>query len=171
MNKLLGTQVMYWLKPEWALSDTADPQVGTIADGVLRAGGYRRQVQHRGQEGGQGGGGGGIRSDTSADACSVQEVGFSSHNRSNRRLSLAFCRRKPYNARVAELTSKRRNALPKTTFGLPGRRAYPMPDASHAANAKARASQQLKAGHLTQNAYDRITAKANRISRQIELER
>lgn len=64
---------------------------------------------------------------------------------------------------MAELTSRKRNSLAKSTFGLPGRRAYPMPDKSHAANAKARASQQYKAGHLTKNALERINAKANRI--------
>ena len=68
-----------------------------------------------------------------------------------------------YNARMATLTSKRRNALSKSTFGLPGKRAYPMPDKSHAANAKARASQMYAAGHLTANAKARIDAKANRI--------
>ncbi len=64
---------------------------------------------------------------------------------------------------MAELSTKRRNKLPKSSFGMPGARKYPMPDRSHAANAKARATQQYKAGHLTKNARDRINAKANRI--------
>jgi len=64
---------------------------------------------------------------------------------------------------MSELSSKRRNSLSKSTFGLPGKRAYPMPDKSHAANAKARATQQYNAGHLTANARSRINAKANRI--------
>ena len=38
------------------------------------------------------------------------------------------------------LTTKERNALPDTTFALPGRR-YPLPDASHGRNALARVSQ------------------------------
>ena len=38
-----------------------------------------------------------------------------------------------------------------------------MPDKSHAANAKARAKQQLKRGKLTRSAYDKIVAKANRV--------
>jgi len=63
---------------------------------------------------------------------------------------------------MAELTAARRNKLKSSTFGLPGQRAYPMPDRSHAANAKARASQQLKAGNLSESQYKQIVAKANR---------
>jgi hypothetical protein len=62
---------------------------------------------------------------------------------------------------MAPLTTKRRNALPKSEFGLPGRRAYPMPDRSHAANAKARAKQQLNAGNLTKQQYGHIVGQAN----------
>jgi hypothetical protein len=64
---------------------------------------------------------------------------------------------------VAKLTAERRKREPKSDFGLPSRRAYPMPDKSHAANAKARASQQVKAGHLSESAKERIDAKANRV--------
>ena len=64
---------------------------------------------------------------------------------------------------MSKLTTGRRNSLPSSTFGLPGRRAYPMPDASHAANAKARASQQLAAGNLSPGQKATIDAKANRI--------
>jgi len=64
---------------------------------------------------------------------------------------------------VAELSTKRRKSLKKSTFGLPGQRKYPMPDRAHAANAKARAAQQLKRGKLSRSAYNRIIAKANRI--------
>ncbi len=39
-----------------------------------------------------------------------------------------------------KLTSKARNALPNSTFALPGRK-YPLSDPSHAKNALARASQ------------------------------
>lgn len=42
---------------------------------------------------------------------------------------------------MAKLTSKKRNSLPKSDFALPGKRAYPVPDASHARNALARAAQ------------------------------
>jgi hypothetical protein len=41
---------------------------------------------------------------------------------------------------MAKLTAKRRNALPKYDFAGPDR-SYPIPDASHARNALARASQ------------------------------
>ena len=59
------------------------------------------------------------------------------------------------------LSSKMRNAEPASTFGLPGERKYPMPDASHAANAKARATQQEHAGHITPAQKAEIDAKAN----------
>lgn len=61
------------------------------------------------------------------------------------------------------LTEAKRKKLPKSTFGLPAKRAYPMPDASHAANAKARATQQVKAGNLTPSQKQKIDAKANKI--------
>jgi len=44
---------------------------------------------------------------------------------------------------MAQLTSKSRSELGDAMFGLPGQRKYPVPDKSHAANAKARASQQV----------------------------
>jgi len=64
---------------------------------------------------------------------------------------------------MAKLTSKERNALPKSDFGLPGSRSYPMPDKSHAANAKARASQQEAKGNLSKSAERKIDAKANNV--------
>ena len=64
---------------------------------------------------------------------------------------------------MAKLKAARRNALPSGEFGLPGSRKYPMPDRSHAANAKARATQQVKAGHLSASSAAKIRAKANRI--------
>lgn len=63
---------------------------------------------------------------------------------------------------MAELDAEKRNALAKATFGLPNERKYPMPDKSHAANAKARAAQQLKAGRLTKSQYDEIVSKADK---------
>lgn len=53
-----------------------------------------------------------------------------------------------------------RNALPDSSFAGPNR-SYPVNDPGHAANAKARAKQQLDAGHITQAEYDAICAKAN----------
>ncbi len=64
---------------------------------------------------------------------------------------------------MAKLTSKARAAIPKSEFGEPGSRKYPMPDRSHAANAKARASQQEGKGNLSAGAKAKIDAKANRI--------
>jgi len=54
---------------------------------------------------------------------------------------------------MAELSSRSRNALADRVFGLPG----------HAANAKARATQQVKAGRLSSSSAAKIKAKANRI--------
>ena len=64
---------------------------------------------------------------------------------------------------MSKLTSKSRNSLADRTFGLPGSRKYPMPDKSHAANAKARATQMVKRGKLSASSASKIRAKANRI--------
>jgi hypothetical protein len=41
---------------------------------------------------------------------------------------------------MAKLTAKARKALPKSDFGEPGKRAYPMEDRAHAAKSKPRES-------------------------------
>jgi hypothetical protein len=64
---------------------------------------------------------------------------------------------------MATLRAAARNKLKSSTFGLPGQRKYPMPDRSHAANAKARARQMLNRGRLSSGQYSRIVAKANRV--------
>ena len=64
---------------------------------------------------------------------------------------------------MAKLSSSRRNSLPKSSFGEPGSRKYPMPDKAHAANAKARATQQEKKGNLSHSEAAKIRAKANRV--------
>lgn len=64
---------------------------------------------------------------------------------------------------MSKLTTKARKAIPKAEFGLPGSKKYPMPDRAHAANAKARATQQVKAGNLSPSSKAKIDAKANRI--------
>jgi len=64
---------------------------------------------------------------------------------------------------MAILTTKRRNKLKKSTFGLPAERKYPMPDKSHAANAKARATQQVKKGNLSEEEKRKIDRKADRV--------
>ena len=61
------------------------------------------------------------------------------------------------------ISSKQRAKLPAKEFGLPAERKYPMPNASHAANAKSRATQQVNAGNLSKSAKAKIDAKANKI--------
>lgn len=63
---------------------------------------------------------------------------------------------------MATLTSKARNNLPKSDFAGPDR-SYPIPDRSHAANAKARAVQQYNAGHISKAVEEHIIGKANRV--------
>lgn len=63
---------------------------------------------------------------------------------------------------MAKLTTKARKELPKSDFAGPGR-SYPVPDKKHAANAKARASQQVKKGNLSESAKQKIDAKANKV--------
>ena len=41
---------------------------------------------------------------------------------------------------MAKLTAKQRNRMSDKTFALPGKRAFPIPDRSHAANALARSA-------------------------------
>ena len=64
---------------------------------------------------------------------------------------------------MADLSTAKRDKLPKSEFGLPEERKYPMPDKSHARNAKARASQQLDDGNLTTKEKQKIDHKADRI--------
>jgi hypothetical protein len=74
---------------------------------------------------------------------------------------------------VADLSAKKRVKLPAKDFGLPERAKtpkakkesgnYPMPDAKHAKNAKARAAQQRKAGNLSKSEAERVERKADRV--------
>jgi hypothetical protein len=64
---------------------------------------------------------------------------------------------------MGKLNAAKRNALPKSDFGLPGEKKYPMPDKSHAANAKARASQQVNKGAMSKGTEAKIDAKANKV--------
>lgn len=63
---------------------------------------------------------------------------------------------------MTKLTAKVRKALPKSAFAGPGR-TFPVEDKSHAANAKARASQAVNAGRMSRGTKTRIDAKAIRI--------
>ena len=64
---------------------------------------------------------------------------------------------------MAKLSAAQRKSMPKSEFGLPGKKAYPMPDASHAANAKARASQAVNSGRMSAGTEKKIDAKADRV--------
>ena len=64
---------------------------------------------------------------------------------------------------MAKLTTKKRDKIPKKEFGLPGEKKYPMPNRSHAANAKARASEMENKGKLSASSKAKIDAKANKI--------
>lgn len=74
---------------------------------------------------------------------------------------------------MTELSDSKREKLPSKDFGLPDKARtpvqkkqtgnYPMPDASHARNAKARAAQQRKAGNLSAAELERIDRKADKV--------
>lgn len=63
---------------------------------------------------------------------------------------------------MAKLKAAERNALGAGEFAGPDR-TYPVPDRSHAANAKARASQAVKAGRMSSAEAGRIDARADRV--------
>ncbi len=62
---------------------------------------------------------------------------------------------------MSKMKAKTRNALPSSAFGLPGERKYPINNPAHAVNAKARATQQVKAGNLSPSSAAKIRTKAN----------
>jgi hypothetical protein len=64
---------------------------------------------------------------------------------------------------MAQLSEKKRDSIPKSQFGLPEERKYPMPDKSHARNAKARAAQQEKKGTITAAEETKIDRKADKV--------
>jgi len=63
---------------------------------------------------------------------------------------------------VSKLTAAMRNHLPDSKFAGPDR-SYPINDPPHAANAKARATQQENKGNLSPAAAARIRARANKV--------
>ena len=77
---------------------------------------------------------------------------------------------------MAELTPKKRAALPSKDFGLPEKARtpdakketgnYPIPDRGHAISAKQRAKQQREDGNLTKDEFDRINRKADKMLRK-----
>ena len=64
---------------------------------------------------------------------------------------------------MAKLTAAARKKIPAGSFGLPGQRKYPMPDKAHAANAKARATQEQSKGDLSEDQAATVKAKANKL--------
>lgn len=62
---------------------------------------------------------------------------------------------------MSKLKAAARKALPSSEFAGPNR-SYPIPDRAHAANAKARATQQENKGSLSPSTAARIKAAANR---------
>ncbi len=61
-----------------------------------------------------------------------------------------------------KLTAAARKSIPASKFALPGGR-YPVEDKSHAANAKARATQQVAKGNLSAAQAATIRRKADRV--------
>jgi hypothetical protein len=66
---------------------------------------------------------------------------------------------------MAELSSKARKELPAKAFAEPDKRAYPIEDKPHARNAKARASQAVKAGRMSKAEAAKIDRKADAVLR------
>ena len=74
---------------------------------------------------------------------------------------------------MAQLTPKKRAALPSKDFGLPEKARteeakketgnYPMPDRGHAISAKRLSKKNLKDGNLTKDEFERINRKADKI--------
>jgi hypothetical protein len=64
---------------------------------------------------------------------------------------------------MAKLTTAKKSSEPTSDFGLPEQRKYPMPDAAHARNAKARASQMEHQGKLSAADKKKVDAKADRV--------
>lgn len=63
---------------------------------------------------------------------------------------------------MAKLTTKARKELPASKFAGPDR-SYPVNDRSHAANAKARASQAVNAGRMSKSTEAKIDSKADKV--------
>lgn len=62
-----------------------------------------------------------------------------------------------------KLTAAKRNKIPASKFAEPKERKYPIEDKAHAKNAKARATQMVKKGKLSQSEASKIKAKANKV--------
>ncbi|WBO23864.1 hypothetical protein [Sphingomonas abietis] len=64
---------------------------------------------------------------------------------------------------MAKLSKSDRDALPKSKFAKPEKRAYPIENEAHAKNVKARASQAVKAGRMSKAEEAKIDKKADAV--------
>ena len=64
---------------------------------------------------------------------------------------------------MSKLKTEEREDLSNSKFALPEERKYPVEDKAHARNAKARASQQEKAGKLSAADKKKVDAKADSV--------
>lgn len=64
---------------------------------------------------------------------------------------------------MAELDQRARDKLPAKDFAEPDKRAFPIQDKAHARNAKARASQAVKAGRISKSEAAKIDRKADAV--------
>ena len=64
---------------------------------------------------------------------------------------------------MSKLSKSDRDALPASKFAEPDKRAFPIEDAPHARNAKARVSQAVHAGRMSQSEADKIDKKADQV--------
>jgi len=67
---------------------------------------------------------------------------------------------------MAKLDTDDRKKLPAKEFAEPAKRAYPIEDKAHARNAKARASQAVKAGRMSRGEAAKIDRKADAVIRK-----
>jgi hypothetical protein len=64
---------------------------------------------------------------------------------------------------MTKLRQSSRDKLPAGKFAEPNKRAFPIEDKAHAANAKARASQAAKAGRISRDEEAKIDKKADTV--------
>lgn len=64
---------------------------------------------------------------------------------------------------MAKLNAAERKAMPKSEFGLPKTKDYPMPDRNHARLAKSGASHAERVGNISKATEEKIDRKADRV--------
>jgi hypothetical protein len=67
---------------------------------------------------------------------------------------------------MTKLSKSDRDKLPADKFAEPQKRAYPIENAAHAKNAKARASQAVKAGRMDKSEENKIDKKADTVIKE-----